>query len=330
MSLIPGELERAVAHLEAGMTVVFPTETVYGLGADASNPNAVKRIFAIKGRPANHPLIVHMASGELLDAWADPVPFEAWRLAERFWPGPLTLVLPRARHVSTVVTGGQDTVAVRVPDHPVAAALLQAFGRGLAAPSANRFGRLSPTTAGHVREEFGEGAGMILDGGPCRIGVESTIVSLVGEIPVILRPGAISAGEIRELLGREIGFPAPNLSGISAPGTLSAHYAPKTPLETLCASNLPARLFQLVRTGKRAGILALTQVADTYGQGEVVTVVMPSRPEDYGRDLYAALHRLDRTRCDRLLVESPPGTEEWSAVWDRLKRAAATPASVRL
>ena len=328
--LTPGDLERAVADLEAGLTVVFPTETVYGLGADASNPNAVKRIFAIKGRPADHPLIVHIAGLRQLDAWADPIPPEAWRLAERFWPGPLTLVLPRSEQVSLAVTGGRDTVAVRVPDHPVASALLHGFGGGLAAPSANRFGRLSPTTAGHVREEFGEAAGMILDGGPCRIGVESTIVSLVGETPLILRPGAISPGQIREVLGREIGFPSRADAGPPAPGTLSAHYAPKTPLEILSPSNLSRRLIQLVQAGKKAGVLALTGAADAFGQREIVAVAMPSRSEDYGRELYSALHRLDRAGCDCLLVERPPGTEEWSAVRDRLRRASAAHSDRRL
>lgn len=321
--MTPDDLEKAVARLDAGLTVVFPTETVYGLGADASNPEAVKRIYAIKGRPADHPLIVHIASLRQLDSWADPIPPEAWRLAERFWPGPLTLVLPRRREVSGTVTGGRDTVAVRVPDHPVASALLETFGGGLAAPSANRFGRLSPTTARHVQEELGEEAGMILEGGPCRIGVESTIVSLVGETPLILRPGAISAGQIREVLGREIGGPSEGLTGQPAPGGLSAHYAPKTPLEVLSAASLPGRVFQVIRAGGKAGVLALTGDAGRFGSDKVAIFLMSTRAEDYGRDFYAALHLLDRAGCDRLLVERPPGAEEWSAVRDRLRRALA-------
>ena len=318
----PDDLERAVALLEAGMTVVFPTETVYGLGADGSNPEAVRRIYELKGRPAHHPLIVHVSGLGELDAWADPIPPEAWRLAERFWPGPLTLILPCREGVSRAVTGGRPTIAVRVPDHPVATALLQAFGGGIAAPSANRFGRLSPTTSGHVREEFGEEAGMILEGGPCRIGVESTIVSLAGPTPLILRPGAISAGEIGKVLGREIGGSSEGPMVPAAPGSHSVHYAPKTPLEIVSGTHLPGRVFRTIRAGGKAGIVALTQGAGSFGSDKVATILMPSRADEYARELYAALHRLDRSGCDRLFVERPPATEEWTAVRDRLGRAS--------
>ncbi len=319
----PDDLERAALRLEAGLTVVFPTETVYGLGADASNPEAVRRIYEIKGRPADHPLIVHIAGLGDLEAWADPIPPEAWRLGERFWPGPLTLILPCRGEVPKAVTGGRDTIAVRVPAHPVAAALLKAFGRGIAAPSANRFGRLSPTTSGHVREEFGEEAGMILEGGPCRIGVESTIVSLVGETPLILRPGALTAGEIGEVLGRKIGGASEGQVVPAAPGSHCVHYAPKTPLEILSGTHLPGRVFRTIRAGEKAGILALTQGAGSFGSDKVATILMPSRADEYARELYAALHRLDRSGCDRLFAERPPATEEWIAVRDRLGRACA-------
>lgn len=322
--MTPKDLEKAVARLEAGMTVVFPTETVYGLGADASNPSAVRKIYEIKGRPTHHPLIVHIAGLGQLASWADPIPPEAWWLAERFWPGPLTLVLACRREVPREVTGGRDTVAVRVPAHPVATALLQTFGRGLAAPSANRFGKLSPTTARHVQEEFGEVAGMILEGGPCRIGVESTIVSLVGAPPLILRPGAISAGQISEVLGREIGVSSEGQPGPPAPGSHSVHYAPKTPLEIHSSASFPCRVFQLLRAGEKVGALTLTGDMCGFGSDRIVAFLMSPRADDYGRDLYDALHRLDRAGCDRLLVERPPGTEEWSAVRDRLMRASAS------
>ena len=223
--------------------VAFPTETVYGLGAEVSHPSAIKRIFDIKRRPFDHPLIVHIADASGLQYWADEIPQEAWQLAERFWPGPLTLILPRSRHVPKNVTGGQDTVGLRVPAHPVALALLDALGPegALAAPSANRFGRISPTTAAHVREELGEAVDMILDGGPCEVGLESTIVGFEDQGDgkanrvMILRPGGIQPGKPGGSAGRENHCHGWKVrSRPRVPGALASHYAPATPLE-LCA-----------------------------------------------------------------------------------------------
>ena len=229
----------AATLLRAGGVVAFPTETVYGLGAEISHPSAVRRVFEIKKRPVDHPLIVHFADASGLDHWAQQVPEQAWRLAKRLWPGPLTLILPRSRHVPESVTGGQETVGLRVPDHPVAQALLQELGpeRAVAAPSANRFGRISPTTAAHVQAELGEAVDMILDGGPCRIGLESTIVGFEGKTPVILRPGSIPAEELADILGEPVVMPSAIRPTVRVPGALASHYAPATPLE-LCRSEL--------------------------------------------------------------------------------------------
>ncbi|HEX9452146.1 MAG TPA: L-threonylcarbamoyladenylate synthase, partial [Burkholderiales bacterium] len=218
------EIEKAAAILRAGGLVAFPTETVYGLGADASNPTAVRKIFAAKGRPADHPVIVHVAGTSDLKHWAAEVPRSAWLLAEKFWPGPLTMVLKRAAHVSDLITGGQDTVGLRVPSHPVAQQLLKAFGGGIAAPSANRFGRLSPTTAQHVREELADAVNLVLDGGPSDVGIESTIVDLTRETPAVLRPGRISEQQIADALLVQLGGTAAGRPRVS--GSLESHYAP--------------------------------------------------------------------------------------------------------
>ncbi len=222
------EIERAAQFLKQGRLVAFPTETVYGLGADASNLEGVRRIFALKGRPANHPLIVHLQGVDELVHWARDIPFSVERLTSRFWPGPLTLVLKRATGVIDEVTGGQDTVGLRVPSHPVAQQLLQAFGGGIAAPSANRFGRVSPTTAQHVREDLGDAVDLILDGGACEVGIESTILDLSSGAPVLLRPGRIGAAEIETVIGAQVA--RASAQSPRAPGMLEAHYAPQLPL----------------------------------------------------------------------------------------------------
>src|SRR4030088_2656691 len=222
------EIETAVQALRDGELVAFPTETVYGLGANAQNPAAVPKIFAAKGRPVDHPVIVHLDSPRFLHRWVREVPEPANKLAERFWPGPLTMVLPRAANVHDVVPGGQDTVAIRVPSHPMAQQLLTAFGGGIAAPSANRYGRLSPTRAEHVREEVGEAARVILDGGECQIGLESTIVSFEGGGVRLLRPGSVTAAQLRQVVG-ELVSGADDVSP-RVPGSTSTHYAPSTPM----------------------------------------------------------------------------------------------------
>jgi L-threonylcarbamoyladenylate synthase len=255
-----GQLQRAIAILKVGGVVAFPTETVYGLGADARNPAAVRRVFAIKGRPVDHPLIVHIASIDWLGFWAREVSAAALDLAQAFWPGPLTLVLPRRHHVSDAVTGSQDSVALRMPAHPMALQLIAATG-ALVAPSANRFGRISPTTAGHVRGELGKAVNLVLDGGPCSVGVESTIVSLVGGVPRLLRPGGVALEQIEAVLGR----PAERYSnGMRAPGLLRAHYAPATPLFIYAPADIAAVAEGLLRQGQRVAVMTLGKLCKSH------------------------------------------------------------------
>lgn len=319
--VLAADIEAAVHVLRAGGVVAFPTETVYGLGADALNPAAVERIFAIKGRPAHHPLIVHLANAAQLPHWARDIPKDAYTLAEHFWPGPLTLILKRMPQVPDCVTGGQDTVGLRVPGHPVALALLHAFGGGIAAPSANRFGRVSPTTAAHVHAELGGDVDMILDGGPCRVGLESTIVSLVGGRPVILRPGAITAGQIEELLEVKI----EELSGVEtprAPGMLKMHYAPRTPLRLVPAAQWEQELARQVAQGKHSAVLSTTRESGAVLKA-MAYFLMPGDAEGYAQRLYAALREADHAGCDVILVPEPPPGKDWLAIRDRLTRAAA-------
>jgi len=325
------QIETAAAILRQGGVVAFPTETVYGLGADASNPAAVRRIFEIKGRPADHPLIVHLADKSQLSQWAREVPEAARLLAEHFWPGPLTLILPRSQHVSDVVTGGQDTVGLRVPSHPVALALLRAMGPAgaLAAPSANRYGRISPTTAEHVREELGDSVDMILDGGPCQVGLESTIVSFVGNTATVLRPGGIPLAALEEILQQKVAVADSTGSSVRVSGSLLSHYAPVTPLEILPGAELWQRACELEAQGLRVATVEWS-VADAVlpqntvhsDHARIVRTTMPSDPAAYGQMLYATLRQLDGANFDRLLAEATPKTTAWLAVADRLKRAS--------
>ena len=312
----PEAVAEAAACLRAGGVVAFPTETVYGLGADALNVEAVRRVFAIKGRPADHPLIVHLATAEAMSDWAARVPAAARELAHAFWPGPLTLVLPRQPHVPDAVTGGQDSVALRVPDHPLALALIAAAG-ALVAPSANRFGRVSPTTAAHVAEELGDAVDLILDGGPCPVGVESTIVSLLSDTPVLLRPGRITPEQLEAVLHRPV---ARQGAGVRAPGLLPAHYAPSTPIELVESRHLAERADRLASAGLRVAVLGLVDASAL--PSRVRYVAMPRSAHAYARALYASVRACDDGGHDRLLVERPPDTPEWLAVHDRLSRAA--------
>jgi L-threonylcarbamoyladenylate synthase len=311
------EIEKAVALLEAGELVAFPTETVYGLGADAENAYAVARIFAAKGRPSTHPLIVHFSNFGAARAWAAEVPEAAAKLAEAFWPGPLTLVLPKAEHVQAAVTGGQPGVALRAPAHPVARALLAAFGRGIAAPSANRYGRISPPRAADVREELGERVALVLDGGDCEVGLESTIVACLGGRLTLLRPGSISRSQVEDVVGpvEDPGADAPR-----APGSDRSHYAPGTPLGIAEPGALPGAVETALARGERIAVLART--ARPVASGRVTWRQMPRLPAPYGRALYAALRSLDAVGADRILVEAVPAGEPWAAVADRLSRAA--------
>ena len=311
---------QATILLRSGGVVAFPTETVYGLGADVENDGAVRRIFSIKGRPADHPLIVHLADQSQIDRWARHVPDAAMRLAERFWPGPLTIILRRSRRVSDLVTGGLDTVGIRAPAHPVAQALLREFGGGIAAPSANRFGRISPTRAEHVRAELGSGPDLILDGGDCQVGLESTIISLAAERPLLLRPGAIGPGELSETIGAEVVIPEMPDSAQRAPGCHASHYAPLTPARVVSKVILSFEINRLNNGGQRVALLCISDTAhDACPVAECLH--MPGDPADYGRALYAALRRVDAAGFDLILIEAPPDSEPWRAVRDRLQRA---------
>jgi len=314
-------LDRAAAALRRGALVAFPTETVYGLGADARNDDAVRRIFAAKGRPADHPVIVHLAHARHVTKWAREVPPGAQALADAFWPGPLTLILPRAQVVSDSVTGGQDSVGLRVPAHPVAHALLSRFGElggeGVAAPSANRFGRISATTAAHVREEFADVVELIIDGGACDHGIESTIVSFVTCDGVLLRPGAIGVGDLSRVLGY-----APQAPGADAPrasGTLASHYAPRTTSRWMTTSDMAAALASMPDRGGGIAVLAhaLGQPVDFAGRW----LDAPGDAPGYAHALYANLRALDAAGVEEIWIEAPPDDAAWVAVADRLRRA---------
>jgi len=313
-------IDHAITLLRQGHLVGIPTETVYGLAADASNPRAVAKIFAAKGRPANHPVIVHIAGKDQLADWACDIPDAAWRLAETFWPGPLTLILKRQPHVPDAVTGGQDTVGLRAPDHPLTQELLQRLQGGLAAPSANRFGHVSPTTAQHVREEFGDAVPLVLDGGACSVGVESTIIGLTSERPTLLRPGGVPREAIEALLGVDLEHHQKNSTAhIRVSGLLDSHYAPHTPLITGSLASLRVEAEHAAAHGEPVALLPLGQTLDLPG---VAVAAMPADPAEFARTLYATLRRLDTQGFSALLMEMPPATPAWLAVNDRLSRAA--------
>jgi L-threonylcarbamoyladenylate synthase len=310
-------IARAAALLRAGELVAFPTETVYGLGADAGNADAVRRIFAAKGRPADHPVIVHLAEPAGVAQWARAVPEAARRLAAAFWPGPLTLILPRAAHVSDAVTGGQDSVGLRVPSHPVARALLATFGGGIAAPSANRYGRISPTTATHVADDLGDAVALILDGGASDVGIESTIVACTGDDPVLLRPGGIGVDALARALGR-----APRAPDVDAPrasGTLASHYAPRTPALLVAPEALAAGIAALAAQAKRVAVLARTVARPA--AGGPAWIAAPIDAAGYAHDLYANLRALDAAKAGVIVIEAVPAGDAWLAVRDRLARA---------
>jgi L-threonylcarbamoyladenylate synthase len=296
------DIERAVRVLRAGGLVAFPTETVYGLGADAGSPAALRQLYAVKRRPSNHPVIVHLAAADQVDDWAVDIPGAARVLASTFWPGPLTMVVRRAARVVDEVTGGRDTVGLRVPAAPLALELLAEFGGGLAAPSANRFGSVSPTTAHAVRAELGADVDEVLDGGPCSVGVESTIVELVGAEPVMLRPGGISVEQLERVLNARIA----RADGPSrAPGMLPSHYAPRALVEIVEAGAIDERAAALRAAGKR-----------------VVTLLPGADLDDDARRLYARLRAADDDGADVVLAVLPADEGIGAAIRDRLRKAA--------
>jgi L-threonylcarbamoyladenylate synthase len=314
----PDNIAFAANVLRSGGLVAFPTETVYGLGADAANERAVMTVFSTKGRPADHPLIVHLATAAEMTRWARDIPDDAWRIAERFWPGPLTLILRRAPGVLDAVTGGQDTIGLRVPAHPVALALLKAFGGGIAAPSANRFGRISPTSAAHVLAEFGHSLPCVIDGGRCEIGLESTILDLSGASPRVLRPGAITPATLNQILNTEFATSTDNVPRV--PGSLASHYAPDTPLRLLPRAELAAAALALLQRGQTVTVVS-SHPAEIH-QSACHWLMMPDNAAQYGQILYALLRDIDKSACDYILIELPPAQMQWDAVNDRLTRAA--------
>ncbi|MEC9341132.1 MAG: L-threonylcarbamoyladenylate synthase [Pseudomonadota bacterium] len=313
----------AAQALREGKLVAFPTETVYGLGADARSIDALQALYALKRRPGDHPVIVHLADAALLPYWAREIPEVARALADCFWPGPLTLILKRGAHVPDQVTGGQDTVGIRVPAHPVAQRLLRAFGGGVAAPSANRFGHISPTRADHVRSEFPSGVAVVLEGGSSEVGIESTILDCSGERLRLLRPGTIGVARIEALVGEVVssgqGGKVPRVSG-----SLQRHYAPRVPALLLDAEALVGVLRDLPGGSDAVGVMG-------FGGSDLPRTVryreMPVDPDAYARQLYAVLRELEAC-CDRILIERPPPEPAWLAVADRLRRACQAPENI--
>jgi L-threonylcarbamoyladenylate synthase len=315
------EIEEAVAALRAGDLVVFPTETVYGLGANAADPEAVRKIFAVKGRPPDHPVIVHLDDPRYLHRWVSDVPPVAEQLAAKFWPGPLTLIMPKADNVNDIVTGGQSSIGIRVPSHPIAQQLLNAFGGGLAAPSANRYGRLSPTKPEHVRDELGDAVRVILDGGDSPIGVESTIVSCLDNEARLLRPGFVTRTQLEQVVGKlATGGPAPRV-----PGDRATHYAPATPLEIVASDDLEARATEMTVRQEKVAVLAMRPPLQT--QRHMTWINAGKRPDVYAHNLYNHLRTLDRAGCARIFVQSLPEGERWAAILDRLHRASGVDTS---
>jgi L-threonylcarbamoyladenylate synthase len=306
---VSSEVRRAAQILRTGGLVAFPTETVYGLGADASSAQAVARLYAVKRRPTDHPVIVHFSDAENAFAWARDVPEEARKLAKRFWPGPLTLILKRSTLAKDFVTGGQDTVGLRVPSHPVAQQLLKEFSGAIAAPSANRFGMVSPTTPAHVREDLGKDADLVLEGGPSEVGIESTIVDLSGGAAALLRPGAITRAQIEALVPV-----SDEKTSVRHSGGLERHYAPRTPARLVPTHALDREISVLK---DRVAVLAFSRPDERVD----FWLRMPREPHAYAQRLYASLRELDSAGCESILVEAPPDSPEWAAVRDRLMRA---------
>ncbi len=306
-------VSQAVAALRRGELVGMPTETVYGLAADARNPAAIARIFALKGRPAEHPVIVHLSDAEHMRAWAKDIPAHAWQLAKQFWPGPMTLILHKLPGVLDQITGGQDSVGLRVPNHPLALALLTEFADGLAAPSANRFGHISPTTAQHVRDEFETELELILDGGAAQIGIESTIIDARTPELRILRPGAITAAQIAHLTDSGLTVAGPMLSAPRVSGALKSHYAPRTRTTLLSRAEIEAW------TGADTALILGIATLPALFEG----IALSANPAEYASTLYAALRALDARGAMQILIEQPPKTAAWAAIWDRISRACA-------
>ncbi len=312
-------IEEAIKCLQQGGVVAIPTETVYGLAADAAQPQAIKRIFTIKDRPADHPLIVHIGSIAQVQDWAEDIPEMLWPLAERFWPGPLTFILKKKPQVNKLITGGQETIAIRIPAHKKVLQLLVALKCGLAAPSANRFGHVSPTTAQHVIDEFGDDIDGVIDGGACEVGIESTILDLSVKQPRILRPGQISQQQIEDFLGMPLS--AMTQQSLRAPGMLKAHYAPKTPLILVEKSALDSQLKKCLADNLKINIWSVSR--PHLQHKNIVWQLLPTDRNEFAKVLYHKLRQFDQTSADITLIQHPPKLPEWHGIIDRLTRAAA-------
>lgn len=322
-------LQKAIKILDDGGLVGIPTETVYGLAADAENQEAVQSIYKAKNRPSNHPLIVHLANAKAIPRWVSDFNEDAKKLTDTFWPGPLTIILKKSDVAKDFVTGGQDTVALRCPSHPIAHRLLEIFdrgqGKGLAAPSANSFGRISPSTAQHVRDDLGEKpegkVDLIIDGGPCEVGIESTILDLSGDTPRILREGAIDSDQISSVIGKPVMhgtvYNSPRVSG-----TLKSHYAPKHKMEMVSVQDLPGRTQFLARQFKTFGLIAPEKIARRFKPVSEKTFAYSSVPE-LSAHLYQWMHDLDKEDVDRIFVVPPEYSPSSAGVLDRLTRASA-------
>jgi L-threonylcarbamoyladenylate synthase len=296
---LTNEITRAAELIRAGELVAFPTETVYGLGANALDPAAIEKIYAAKGRPPTSPLIVHVSSIDMARGLVREWPESAEKLARKFWPGPLTIVLPKQPHVPDRLTAGLDTVGIRMPAHPVAQGLIREAGVPIAAPSANLFTGLSPTTADHVRQALGDRVAMVLDGGPCQVGIESTVLSIAGADAVLLRPGMLTKSEIEAVIGPVRVLEQPGAGAHASPGLHARHYSPKTPLILMECGKVPP-------------------------PGRGICLKMPADPRDYAAVLYQELHQADSEGWDWIAIEKPPPGDEWAAIRDRLERAAAS------
>jgi L-threonylcarbamoyladenylate synthase len=318
-------IRQASELLKAGQLVAFPTETVYGLGADATNPQGIERLYRAKGRPSNHPVILHLGSFDQLPEWCIDIPKAAETLAKAFWPGPLTMVFKRSAKALDAITGGQDTVAIRIPNHPVALALLKEFGGGLIAPSANRFGKVSPTRAEHVSRQFADQISLILDGGACEVGIESTIVNLTSRNIEILRPGMISSAQIAECLG--IDEPSSlerSTTTVRVSGDLPSHYAPQAPVRLLSMSEIKAKLTAPLSAKNAYAVIAF-QPQDAGANGTIIVKWIEASldPSTYAKSLYASLQEIDLSNANEILIEKAPNGVAWQGINDRLQRAAA-------
>jgi L-threonylcarbamoyladenylate synthase len=322
----PKTIKLAAQFLTEEKLVAMPTETVYGLAGSARSATAIQKIYTLKGRPATNPLIIHLSHPAAISNWASHIPKSAQKLAKEFWPGPLTLVLPRHPEVLSSVTAGQDTVALRIPNHPVALALLQEFKDGLAAPSANRSGRISPTTISHVKMEFQDKVDFYLDGGSCTVGIESTIIYLIDSEAIILRKGNITQQALEETLGHKVLVKDHQDIGIQVPGTTLSHYAPENPLFLLPLNLLLEKVTDVIAHHKTVGVLSFSKKPALLSN-KVHWISASANASTYASLLYARLRELDALNPTCILIETPPEGPDWEAIHDRLTRASYTESS---